>query len=178
MWAKQPNIYTPNKLRPTAFLSCLDYKQIAIPTVHATRGETISSYKQLMHDPATAETWQRAFRKDFGGTAQCDNKTGQKGTKSIFIMTNDKIEKIPKNQMVTYAQVVVDFWPQKVDPHCICITAVENLINYPGKFLTCTTGLTTSKLMWNSVLSTEGAKYVCLDMKISISQLPLIVLNI
>jgi hypothetical protein len=25
--------------------------------------------------------------------------------------------------------------------------------------------LTTSKLMWNSVLSTEGAKYMCLDIK-------------
>jgi hypothetical protein len=62
-----------------------------------------------MHDPATAETWQMAFGNDFGGMAQGDKKTGQKGTNSIFVMTYDKIRKIPQNQMVTYAQVVVDF---------------------------------------------------------------------
>jgi hypothetical protein len=51
--------------------------------VHSTMGETISSYKRLMHNPATAETWQTASGKDFGGMAQGDNKTGQKGTNSI-----------------------------------------------------------------------------------------------
>ncbi len=40
-----------------------------------------------------------------------------------------------------------------------------NLINYPGKLSTQTATLTTSKLMWNSVLSTEWAKYMCLDIK-------------
>jgi hypothetical protein len=40
-----------------------------------------------------------------------------------------------------------------------------NLINYPGELTTRTADLTTSKLMWNSVLSTKGAKYMCLDIK-------------
>ena len=31
--------------------------------------------------------------------------------------------------------------------------------------LTRTADLTTSKLLWNSVLSTEGAQYMCLDIK-------------
>ncbi len=31
-----------------------------------------------MHDPVTAEVWQTAFGKDFGGMAQGDDKTGQK----------------------------------------------------------------------------------------------------
>ncbi len=118
-----------------------------------------------MHDPATAETWQTAFGKDFGGMAQGNNKTGQKGTNSIFVMSHAEIAKIPKNQTVTYAQVVVDFRPQKADPHCIRITMGGNLINYPGELSTRTADLTTSKLMWNSVLSTKGAKYMCLDIK-------------
>jgi hypothetical protein len=82
-------------------------------------GETISSYKKLMHNPATSKTWHTAFGKDFGGMAQGEDKTGQKGTNSIFVMTHDKISRIPKNQTVTYARVVVDFRPQKADPHCI-----------------------------------------------------------
>jgi hypothetical protein len=51
------DIFTPNKLRPTSMPTCLDFKQVAMPMVHLTTGETISSYKWLMHDPTTAETW-------------------------------------------------------------------------------------------------------------------------
>jgi hypothetical protein len=66
-----------------------------------------------MHNPATSEVWQTAFEKDFGGMVQGDDKTGQKGTNSIFVMTHDEIKKIPKNQTIMYARVVVNFCPQK-----------------------------------------------------------------
>jgi len=128
-------------------------------------GETISSYKKLMSDPATMEIWQTAFGKDFGGMAQGNNKTGQKGTNAIFVMTHDEISLIPADRTIMYARVAVDFRPQKMDPHRIWITAGGNLINYPGELTTRTDDLTTSKLIWNSVLSTDGAKYMCLDIK-------------
>jgi hypothetical protein len=51
---------------------------------------------------------EMAFRKDFGGMAQGDLKTGQKGTNSIFVMTHDKILQILQEQTVTYACVVVN----------------------------------------------------------------------
>ena len=79
--------------------------------VHPMTGETISSYKCLMHDPATSEVWQTAFGKYLGGMAQGDKKTGQLGTNSIFIMTHDEIKKIPKNQTLTYDCVVINFCP-------------------------------------------------------------------
>ena len=41
------------------------------------------------------EIWQTAFGKDFGGMTQGDNKTGQKGTNSIFVMTQAKTLLIP-----------------------------------------------------------------------------------
>ena len=118
-----------------------------------------------MNNPATMEIWQTAFGKDFGGMAQGDNKTGQKGTNAIFVMTHAEILLIPADRTITYARVVVEFRLQKIDPHRIRITAGGNLINYPGKLTTRTANLTTSKLMWNSVLSNEGAKYMCLDIK-------------
>ncbi len=80
-----------------------------MPMVHPITGEAISSYKLLMRDPTTAETWKTAFGKDFGGMAQGDLKMGQKGTNSIFIMTHNKILRISHNQMVTYARVVANF---------------------------------------------------------------------
>ncbi len=64
-----------------------------------------------------------------------------------------------------YARVVVDFCPQKANPHQIQITVGGNLINYPGEITTRTAGLTTSKLMRNSVLSTKSTKFMCLDIK-------------
>ena len=67
--------------------------------------------------------------------------------------------------MIMYACVAVDFCPQKTDPHCIRITARGNLMNYPGELTTQRANLTTSKLMWKSVLTTEGANYMCLDIK-------------
>ena len=165
VWSKSPDVFTPDKLKPNHALSCLNLEQVAMPMIHPTTGEVISSYKKLMHDPATKDIWQRAFGKDFGGMAQGCNETGQKGTNAIFVMTHAEIPNIPKDRTVTYARVVVDFRPQKEDPHRIRITAGGNLINYPGELLTRTADLTTSKLMWNSVLSTEGAKYMCLDIK-------------
>jgi hypothetical protein len=47
-----------------------------------------------MRNPATTKTWQTAFGKDFGGMAQEDKKTGQKGTNSIFVMTHAEIPNI------------------------------------------------------------------------------------
>ncbi len=106
-----------------------------------------------MHGPATSVVWQTAFGKDFWGMAQGNVKTWQKGMYSIFVMTHAEIPHIPKNQTVTYACVVVDVWPQQADLHRICITTSGNLINYLGKLSTCTINLTTSKLMWNSTVS-------------------------
>ncbi len=165
VWNNSAPIYTPTTLRPKEKATATKLEHFAMPMIHPTTGETITSYKKSMHDPAMMEIWQTAFGKDFGGMAQGDNKMGQKGTNSIFVMTHDEIRLIPANQTVTYARVVVNFCPQKLDPHCIRITAKGNLINYPGKLTTRTADLTTSKLMWNSVLSTEGAKYMCLDIK-------------
>jgi len=151
VWSKSPDVFTPDKLKPKHTPSCLDLEQVVMSTIHPTTRETISSYKKLMHDPATKDIWQRAFGKDFGGMAQGCNKMGQKGTNTIFVMTHAEIPNIPKDRTVTSARLVVDFRPQKDDPHRIRITAGGNLINYPGELSTRTADLTTSKLMWNSV---------------------------
>ncbi|KAL7549119.1 hypothetical protein ACHAWF_015108 [Thalassiosira exigua] len=43
------------------------------------------------------------------------------------------------------------------------MTAGGNLIKYAGKLTTRTADITTAKIIWNSVLSTPGAKYACFD---------------
>jgi hypothetical protein len=83
--------------------------------------------------------------KELGRLAQ--GFDGTEGTSTFFFMTK-----------VTYARIVVDYRPQKADPNRVRITAGGNLINYPGELTTRTAVLTTSKILWNSTLSTPGAK--------------------
>jgi hypothetical protein len=83
--------FMPQKMVPTEYEDNVpNYAHFVSPMVHPTMGEMISSYKRLMNDPETAEVWQTAFGKDFGGMAQEDDKTGQKGTNSVFVMTHKK----------------------------------------------------------------------------------------
>ncbi len=136
----------------------INYKHYANPMVHPVTGETISSYKKMMHDPSTAEVWQTAFGKDFGSMAQGDNKTGQKRMNAMYVMTHDKITRtIAANKHFTYGNPVVNYRPQKEFPHCIQITAGGNLIKYDASASVRTADLDTTKLHWNSVISTKDA---------------------
>ena len=45
------------------------------------------------------------------------------------------------------------------------ITVGGNLIDYPYELTTRTADLTTSKVLWNSTISTPGARYICADAK-------------
>ncbi len=156
--------FIPTKLLPPP-AHPTNFEHYVMPMVHPVTGETISSNKQLMKDPATAETWKTAFGKDFGGMCQGDNKTGTVGTNAMFVMTPQDAENMPPDRLATYANSIVDFQPQKEDPYRIRNCVGRNLINHPGELTTRTADITTSKLHWNSVLSTHKAKYMCLDLK-------------
>jgi hypothetical protein len=118
-------MYTPQALmNKRAQVLPTMFEHFASPMVHPITGETISSYKKLMNDPETAEIWQTAFRKDFGGMAQGDNKMGQEGTNAMFVMTHDKIKQaVAAGKFFTYMNPVVNYRPQKEDPYQIRITA-------------------------------------------------------
>ncbi len=61
--------------------------------------------------------------------------------------------------------LVVDYCPQKDDPHQIQITAGGDLINYKGDASVLTADLDTTKLHWNSVVSMDKVRYICLNIK-------------
>ncbi len=56
-------------------------------------------------------------------------------------------------------------FPQKDDPNRVCITVGGNLIDYPYDCSTRNADVTTSKIMWNSMISTQGARYMTADVK-------------
>ena len=93
---------------------------------------------------------------------------GQKSSDTIFFLTTEEVKKIPKEKRVTYTRIVVDYQSSRADPNSVRITAGTNLINYPDEVTALTTDIITAKKLWNSVVSTRGATFMCLDVKISI----------
>lgn len=82
----------------------------------------------------------------------------------MFIMDHAAIAKMyAEGRKPTYARIVIDFWPQKDDPNRVRITAGGNLIKTLGIITARTADLITMKLVLNSVISTEGARYSSFD---------------
>jgi hypothetical protein len=86
-----------------------------------------------------------------------------KGTNTVFFMSHNEIRAIPSDRTVTYARVVIDHRPQKEDLNRVCITVGGNLINYPFELTTRTADMVSSKILWNSTISTEGARFAGAD---------------
>jgi hypothetical protein len=142
----------------------LDIEHFASPVIHPVTGATITRYQKLVKDPLLRDIWTTAFGKEFGNLAQGDKHTDTQGTNSIFILSHaGAINNIPSDRVVTYANIVINYRPQKSDPNRVRITAGGNLIDYPGELTTQTADLSTAKILWNSVLSTAGAKFMGLD---------------
>ena len=81
---------------------------------------------------------------------QGDDNTGAVGTNSLFVMSHEEICNIPKDRVITYDRIFVDFRVQKADPNKVQITAGGNLINYPGELTTQTADLTTAKKIFET----------------------------
>jgi hypothetical protein len=72
---------------------------------------------------------------------------------------------IPKGRKVTYGSFVVDIKDQKEEKERTRLTVGGDQIEYPGDKSTRTAGLTTAKILINSVISTLGAKFLVIDIK-------------
>ena len=74
-----------------------------------------SLYKKLARDPVMKDTWTTSLGKEFGSLAQGNKKTNTPGTNTVFTIDLEQIKKIPSDQVVTYARIVMDYRPQKKD---------------------------------------------------------------
>jgi hypothetical protein len=72
---------------------------------------------------------------------------------------------IPKGRKVTYGSFVADIKDHKEEKERTRLTVGGDQIEYPGDKSTRTAGLTTAKILINSVISTLGAKFLVIDIK-------------
>ena len=72
---------------------------------------------------------------------------------------------VPYNNKVTYARCVCEYRPQKEEKGRTIITVGGDRLDYQGEVSTKTSGLTTIKLLLNSVVSSVCAKFMTSDVK-------------
>jgi hypothetical protein len=129
--------------------------------VHPVTKETITHYRKLIKDPFLKDQLAKAMSKEIHCLAQgCTGIT--KSTNTIFFCLHSDVCNIPKDRTV-YARIVIDHHPQKEDPNCVSITAGGNLIDYVFKLTTQTANMVSSKILWNSVISTKDACFAGAD---------------
>jgi hypothetical protein len=101
-----------------------------------------------------------AFTNELGHLAQGIRVIKGMGTIE-FIMT----AQVPQERKLTNGRLVCDIRPQKAEQHRVMLTMGGDRIDYPGETAMKNTNLTTSKCLWNSTLSTDGARYLIADVK-------------
>ena len=84
------------------------------------------------------------------------------GTNTLFVITFEDIPKYRLNE-ICYTSVVCEVRHGENNPNRMRITICGTNVCYPGDVGTNTASLEIFELMINSVLSREGAKYVCFD---------------
>ncbi len=73
--------------------------------------------------------------------------------------------KVPTERMkdVTYWQFVCTVRPDKAEPNQTRFTIGGDRINYPGKVTTPTAEMLVAKMLFNSVISTKGTRFMTMD---------------
>ncbi len=123
----------------------------------------VAEYKALSESSDGLE-WKASNTEEIGRMFQGlgPNSTMPSGTETCFFI--DKHD-IPKNKKPTYIRVVCADRPEKTNPKRVRWTAGGDKIEYHGNVTCPTADLTTAKLMFNSVISTPGAKLMGIDLK-------------
>ena len=85
-----------------------------------------------------------------------------KGNNKIFFISRGKSPKVKK---VTYGGIVAEIRPQKIENQCICLTVRGDRLDFDRVTETQCAGLVTTKMLFNSTVSTLGAKFCIFDIK-------------
>jgi hypothetical protein len=132
----------------------------ALAVLDKSTGKLLN-YRQLLRHPVYQGDWTISSANEFGRLAQ--GVGGRiKGTDTIrFIRKSD----IPQDRRkdVTYGRFVCNVRPEKAEPNRTRFTVGGDRINYPGEVATPTAEMLTAKLLFNSVISTPGAKFMTMD---------------
>lgn len=117
------------------------------------------TYTQLRNGP-NGHLWENSGANEYGRLAQGILPHMKTGTDTMFFI---KHTALPPGRKATYLRIVTELKPNKAEQERVRCTVGGNQISFPGKVSTPTADLTTAKLLFNSVVSTPGAKFAAFD---------------
>ncbi len=144
--------------------------QQALAVMERDTGRLLN-YQQLICNPKYKKAWNLLAANGFGwlahGVGNCI-----KGTNTIKFIHK---RKVPKSRLkdVTNGQFVCTKWPEKAEPNQTHFTIGGDQINYPGEVATPTAILLVTKILFNSTISTPGARFMTMDTSNFYLNLPL-----
>jgi hypothetical protein len=136
--------------------------QQANKAINVDTGE-LAELKELLHSSEGPE-WDRASAIEWGRLTDGCTPYLPSGTNAVkFIPYSD----IPHDRRgdITYIRLVTADRPFKDETKRVRATAGGDRINYPFEVASKTADLPTSKALFNSVVSTPGAKFMSMDLK-------------
>jgi hypothetical protein len=152
----------PELVRLTRCITRLENKvHLARAVMDKDTGKLLN-YRQLMNSPKCKKAWSlsaankfRRLTNGIGGHIKNPTNTSE------FISKHE----IPadRRKYVTYGQFVCSVRPEKAEPNQMRFTVGGNRINYPGKVATPTAEMLVAKMLFNSVISTKGARFMTMD---------------
>ena len=106
------------------------------------------------------EVWVTSFANELGRLAQGIRDV--KGTNTIHFIPHNSV---PPGLTITYGRIVVYYRPQKQERNRTRLTVGGDKIEYSWEKATPMDDLTMAKLLFNSTISTPGAKFFGIDIK-------------
>ena len=120
------------------------------------------NYRQLMRHPDYKGPWSLSSANEFGRLANGVGGRIKNPTNTIkFIRLTD----IPRDRRrdITYGQFVCTERPEKTEKNRTRYVVGGDRTNYPGEVATPTADMLVAKTLFNSVISTPGAKFMTID---------------
>ena len=107
------------------------------------------------------DIWTRALANDIGRLAQGVGSR-IKGNNTMFFLHPSNIS---KDRKITYGRLVATLRPNKAEVNRVRLTVGGDRLDYAGNTTTRMASLTTTKCLFNSIISTAEAKFLGLDIK-------------
>ena len=117
-------------------------------------------YRDLIKNPELREQWIQSLANKLGWLSQ--GICNLKGTNTIFFIPKSEVP-FNRRKDVTYARIVVAYTPDKLEKNRSRVTVGGDRLTVLIDCSVPTVDLPTIKCLWNSVLSTPGAKYFTMD---------------
>ncbi len=133
----------------------------AMAVMDANTGK-LPNYRQLMRSAKHRQAWSLSSANEFGRLANSIGGRIKNPTNTIeFICQHE----VPTERMkyVTYGQFVCMVRPEKAEPNQTRFTVGGDRINYPGKAATPTAEMLVAKMLFNSIISMKGARFMTMD---------------